>query len=229
VLELVEAGPKGEGEKRFRHFETSFAVGLKLPKDAKVLVHEQHIHWGLQHASVSDWQGTQGGISYVRSGTVAGVYDLLAQMGVTHLAWKTDTSNGFDTLGSDFLFFSFAKFAAEGRRKVSEQTLARMPRSRPVDDADDRVAMFDCSGHYATGIYRLKRLVKSDYDTDKTYPLPDVPLADTLGETEASQAIRERYAAVNPNCHAREVGLVTAAGLVQLAKRGDLVLYARAP
>lgn len=230
TIELIEAGPRGRGEKRFRNFESSYAVSRVLPADAKVLVHEQHIHWGLQRASVSDWQGSQGGISYVRTGSLAGVYDLLKGMGVTHLAWKTGTSGGFDTLGSDLLFFRFAKFIAVSSRVVSDQTVARLPRSRPVDDtAESRVAMFDCDGHYSTGIYRLTRLVKSDYDPDHKYPPPDVSLPDDLDEAEASDALRERYAAINPKCHTREVGLATQAGLVEIAKRDDIVLYARDP
>jgi hypothetical protein len=230
TIDLLSRGLKGDGEQRFRHFETPLAVGLDLPEKAKVLVHEQHIHWGLMRASVNDWQGTQGGISYVRAGSVAGVYDLLTTMGVTHLMWPTMTSHGGDTLGGDLLFFAFATGKTEKQKQYAELTVARMPKARPVVTAPEpMVAMFDCAGHYATGLYRISRLTKSDYDPDRTYPLPDRTLADDLGPPESAQVLHDAgFAVVNARCHTLQAGLASTVGLSFLATRGELSLYGRA-
>ena len=111
-----------------------------------------------------------------------------------------------------------------------ELTVARMPSSRPADDSTDgSVAMFDCGSRYPTGVYRLTRLVKSDFDPDKTYPKPDEPLSDSLDPTAAEALLRRvQYAVINSACHSREAGLATAAGLVyQATREGGLGLYAR--
>jgi hypothetical protein len=226
---LLSAGMKGDYKKRFDVFESYYAIGRKLPPDATVLLHETHIHWGLQRASVSDHAGTQGGISYVRSGSLAGVYDLLKSMHVTHLVWRTGVSGSSDTLGSDLLFFRFAKYATNGRRQVQGETLARMPSEPPPRAAEvDTVAVFDCGERYANGLYPVTALVKSDYDPDRHYPAP----YEAFGRTVTKAAARSRleqatFAVINPLCYRRLVSVAVSLGLEKMATRGDLELYGR--
>jgi hypothetical protein len=229
TLELLAAGERKDGEKRFDRFGSVNEVGRHLPADAKVLVHEQHGHWGLEHAAVNDWQGTQAGISYVRAGSIARVYDLLESMGVTHLMWASGVSHAGDTLGGDLLFFRFAKYATSNQKRYGELTLARMPGSRPADDSTDAsVAMLDCGSRYAPGVYRLIHLVKSDFDPDHSYPKPDEPLSDPTDSTAAAALLNKvEYAVINSACHLRESELAIDAGLVYQANRGELTLYAR--
>jgi hypothetical protein len=226
---LLAAGVKGDYEKRFDVFESYHTIGRKLPEDATVLLHETHIHWGLQRASVSDHAGTQGGISYVRAGSLAGVYDLLKSLRVTHLVWTTGVSLSADTLGSDLLFFRFATYVATGQRKVFGETLARMPSEPPLRSAHvDTVALFDCGERYASGLYLVTALVKSDFDPEVNFPKPYQPFGRAVTADDSRPILgAATFAVINPRCYKRLLSVPRSLGLQKMAKRGELELYGR--
>ena len=65
-------------------------IGDALPPGARVLFHEERLRLGLQHASVDDAPGAQGGLSYGRFHSPAELDDRLRSYGVTHIAMRTD-------------------------------------------------------------------------------------------------------------------------------------------
>ncbi len=200
-----------------------------LPPNAKVLVHEMHVHWALQRASVSDWQGTQAGISYGRLGGVRETYRFLKQLGVTHVFWDGPTSKGYDTLAADLNFFALVHFVPRSPNRIGGKVMAALPDAAPPRDyANTRVLFMGCAEAYANGIYDLNQLVASDLDPRKIYPKPREPLP-RLPEPAALDAAMEGAAlmVVDPGCYPRLPAAVQRAHFERIARRNRLELYAR--
>jgi hypothetical protein len=141
-------------------YEPWISIGVALPKDARLLIHEVPMHLGTMHAKVQDlWVG---GISYVELATPAAVYDKLREYGATHLVTYTARALGDLPVGSDLVFFEFVAHFATHREKFDELTLAELPAARPADSPRARqVAVYSCGGQYEPGWYALSSMVVS--------------------------------------------------------------------
>jgi hypothetical protein len=127
-----------------------------LPRDAKVLLHDDMGHVGLGRVTVADlWQTS---ISYVRAPAPDRIYDRLRSFGVTHVLWK-DAASAEDTVGSDLAFYSFARRYTKNQKPFGNYTVAEMPSAKP-DPADfkDRALYLGCNDSYQTGLYRISDL-----------------------------------------------------------------------
>ncbi len=91
-----------------------------------MLLHDNHNHLGIGAETLSDWNGWQYGISYGRQRAPREVWDLLKGMGVTHVAWDTQVSMGWDTVAGDLMFFDFALKRTVKHAKYGGMTLAEM-------------------------------------------------------------------------------------------------------
>jgi len=97
-----------------------------LPKDAKVLVHEQHEKLGLARRWVTDTWGQQGAISYSQATTAAEVAEMLRSCGVTHLAWGRSAA-ALQRWGDDFVFFDFVRTLQAQTQSVGPFRVAPLP------------------------------------------------------------------------------------------------------
>ncbi|HEX3695496.1 MAG TPA: hypothetical protein VH374_08895 [Polyangia bacterium] len=231
-IDLISSGFSGNYNQRFSApFGDFLKIGYRLKHNDKVLIHENHVHWALQAMSVSDWQGSQGGISYVRARTAGGVYDLLSGMGVTHLLYDASSSKGYDTLGGDLLFFSFSSFYGERSESFGGQVLSHMPAARPrTDVSNDIVAFLGCADTYQNGLYHVSELTAADLDPKRAYPAPFQILPRKFSVAEAGGVLtKAAFAVVDPGCYPNLLTSATESGLVKLVSRGRLVLFARAP
>lgn len=173
VLDLLALGHKKKYRERFRILERYRDIGRALPKNARVLLHEERGgHLGIGRETVSDTHGWQFGISYGLRDSPRGVYDLLQEMGVSHLFWANQQSSGEATVASDLLFFDFALKHAVDHRSLHGGTLARMPPHPPEESGEkfeDTVAVFPCGRtRFAEGLYRVRELQIQPYGPDRT-------------------------------------------------------------
>jgi hypothetical protein len=210
-------------------FQPYLEVARGLPRKATVLVHENHVHWALSRASISDWQGTQAGISYGRLSGVRETHALLKRLGVSHVYWDNGSSKGYDTLAADLNFFSLAEFVLLPGRRVGHQVIAPLPDSLPNEDfVNDRVLLLGCADNYANGVYRLNQLVASDHDPKRRYPSPEERLPREVPPAELDTAIdRAGLAVVDPGCYPQISNQVRSQGFEKIGRRTRIELFAR--
>ncbi|MEN9577093.1 MAG: hypothetical protein RJA70_102 [Pseudomonadota bacterium] len=198
-----QASPERDG-----YFQPWLDVGRALPPNAKLLVHDEHIHLGIGAQSVSDWIPWQGGVNYGRLGDPGAVWEALSGLGVTHLAYRSAVSKSLDSLGSDLVFHSFADRYAEPEKELGVLTLARMPRSRPQGKLGD-VAYWGCGASYKNGVYAPTALTVQAYTSERAYPPPLRAVGPELLENVDAMLTIE-FIVIEPACFTSQSLLIPA-------------------
>jgi hypothetical protein len=166
VIELVKAGHEGRFAERFEPFEEwNFAdwtaLGKRLPKGARVLVHEDRLWLGLDAPVVVDEAQWQAGIRYLDLATPAAVHDELTRYRVTHVVTGHAHGDGGGHGVSGDLFF--LDFVARHARKVSTSgklTLYELPPSRPPGTPLGPSLVLTCNQSLAPGLYDSSRILR---------------------------------------------------------------------
>jgi len=175
-LDLLEAGYKRQYSERFALEGDMAAIRRALPKAAKLLLHENHEHLGVGVPSVTDWLTYQFGISY---GLMAGppeVHALLRSMGVTHLAWQSERSRGWDSLAGDLAFFDFALNGTTERVAAGGHWVARLRDTPPPPRPRNSVLVLSCKTP-KSGLYELGDLTAPSFGPEHgRYPEPRTAL-----------------------------------------------------
>ncbi|HET7541750.1 MAG TPA: hypothetical protein VFK05_17870 [Polyangiaceae bacterium] len=156
-IDLLSSGFEGNYDKRFAVQGQFQAVAEQLPKKARVLVHDENNHLGLEAQSIMDRFPFEYGISYGLQPTPRAVFELYQSLGATHLLWAPK-SKGTDSLAGDIMFFDFALRRAQSMGSPGGLRLAKMPDAPPSGPFNDTVAVFSCPGSYPTGLYPVKSL-----------------------------------------------------------------------
>ncbi len=132
-------------------------ISPTLPKDARVLNHEENRRLGYWRPVVSDFVPWQYGIRWGRLESPGAMHDELRRLGVTHIVWRAGKSRGYDTLAGDLRFFEYVSVFAGPAKKVGGRSVAPISTERP-EGAGDLVAYLGCGRFYARGLHRLARL-----------------------------------------------------------------------
>jgi len=158
--ELIAMGYKKKYEPRFKVPGALFDIGAsrELPKDARVLLHENNPRLGIARPVVVDIAGWQYGIRYELFPTPADMHDKITAFGVTHIVSRVKKSRGIDSLGADLRFFDYIEQEATSIKRFGEFTLFALPASRPATSAGDQVAYLGCAKLYERGIHDLAAL-----------------------------------------------------------------------
>ena len=190
TVDLLSSGLRKDSE-RFERLGAYYEVSHLLPADAKVLVHEDHIHLGLGRMSVSDWGGWQGGLSYGRTRSPRDLVERLHEMGVTHIVWRPGASKHWDSLAGDLRFFGLVGRFAQPVHPVAELNVAPLPDPARVDPKENETVLYlGCDGTYEAGLYQFADLtVPALYPRDRppAYPPPRKPLAELSSVEQALQ------------------------------------------
>lgn len=235
VTDLLSAHYRGD-RNRFATYSPWTDIGEHLPAGSKVLVHQSHVHLGLEAMSVSDWGGWQGGLSYARLGTPLAVYERLRSYGVTHVVWLSRNEpwrpNESDSLAGDLVFFRFARLYAVSAQSYGEATVARMPPSPPVGPFSDDVLVRACDGGgaYADGYYKLADLALPAETTDRAgAPTPRNSMDCPPGAAACDPVLGDvGFVVVKPGCAPAVDGRLRPP-YAHIATRGELRLWARSP
>ncbi len=229
AADMVATGYQKKYKERLHPYGGLYDVGRDLPKGSVVLVHELHPHTGLRSASVNDWPGFQGGISYGQYPTLKAAHDALKGMGITHLLWWAGNSRGVDSIAGDLAFYGVAFRLCEDPKKYPGLVLCRLPDEAPRDELSELVLYLGCTG-YQPGLYDRKamRVPGAGQHADAEYPPPRTPLDDAKGNTIAALIGRAGFVVSDPTCHrVPPKGLFD--GLQMAAKRGKQELWVRVP
>lgn len=211
--ELLGLGYKRKYDERLKTQGVWSELGDALPDGARVLLHDNHQHLGVRVTSVSDWPTWQFGISYGLLDSPRDVWQLLRDMGVTHVFWPTGKSVAFDSVASDLMFYNFAMRHTQHHRRFSGNTLGVMPDEPPPgpDEFDDRTLVLGCGkGGYRSGLYRVGQLQTKELDPssvvdpDPVRAVPDQPARPELDKLLAEPA----FVALDPACHEKDKAAV---------------------
>ncbi|HTA91029.1 MAG TPA: hypothetical protein VK745_15675 [Polyangiaceae bacterium] len=156
-IDLLSSGFEHNYDTRFAVQEQFQAVAAALPKHARVVVHDENNHLGLEAQSIMDRFPFEYGISYGLQSTPRAVYDLYRGLGATHILWAPK-SKGTDSLAGDIMFFDFMIRRAPIVGSFGGLRLSEMPSTAPTEPFNDTVAVFACPGSYPTGLYRVSDL-----------------------------------------------------------------------
>lgn len=142
--DLIASGYQKNREKRYTVFGYQ-KIADHLPESARVMLHEQHPHVGLQRPAVHDWVSWQAGLNYGALGSPAAIDQRYREYGVTHLLWSPGRSKGYGSVASELLFMHYAYRHTKNLRSVSGRMIAEIP-DEPVTDEgfDDDVLFLSC-------------------------------------------------------------------------------------
>ncbi|MGK4001219.1 hypothetical protein WMF31_01240 [Sorangium sp. So ce1036] len=233
VVDLLGQGYAKRYTQRFNIYPTFQSISRALPEGARVLLHDNHNHLGIGAETLSDWNGWQYGISYGRLRTPREVWDLLKGMGVTHVAWDTQVSKGWDTVAGDLMFFDFALKRTVKHSKHRGMTLAEMgPAPDPDTPFPTTVAYLGCGNAYKSGLYELSDLTVPVFGpNNRAFPAPRV--SGPPGGASAAELLKQAaFAVVDPKCHPslpadKRDFMLAARRRVLLGGKGKLDLYVR--
>ncbi|HWZ92048.1 MAG TPA: hypothetical protein VNW92_24455, partial [Polyangiaceae bacterium] len=178
-IDLLSSGFEHNYDKRFAVQQQFQEVAAALPKHARVVVHDENNHLGLEAQSIVDRFPFEYGISYGLQPTPRDVYELYQTLGATHILWASK-SKGTDSLAGDIMFFDFVMNRAVDAGQFGGMRLSKMPEAAPAGPFNDTVAVFSCAGSYPTGLYRVSELrvpvygpKSSDFPAAAPRPMPD--------------------------------------------------------
>jgi hypothetical protein len=137
-------------------------------------------------------------------------------------------SRGFDTLGGDLLFHSYANLYGEHRQSFGGHRLAPLPRQAPTKNAYRSVVVFGCDDQYKNGLYNVAQLTTHDLNPNRRYATPLTPFGRFPSTVEQDEMLsRASLAVIDPACYPQLKTAALRAGYAPLATRGRLQLMAR--
>lgn len=226
AIRLAATGHQQKYEERFvvSHHET---IGRALPRDAKVLIHNEHLHHGLERMAVNDRPQFQTGLSYAQLGSPRAVHDKLRSFGVTHVLVPPEPSDiEVDSVAANLVFWDFFRNHTQNHRPFGGHELAELkPEPPPAPPKTDVLVTYlgcERSKRYASGLYRLGQMTAL---YDGPYPAPIERENDKKGGNGSAKALLERsdYAVVD-QCRGRVPSLTE---FEQIYRRLDMTLYKR--
>jgi hypothetical protein len=203
VVNMIGAGYSGSSDTRFEPFkEWRFAdwtaLGAMLPRDARVLVHEDRLWIGLDRPVVVDEAQWQAGIRYGNLRTPAELYDLLRRYGVTHIVTGESHSDGGDHgLGANLLFWEFLTSYSKRLATRDRLVLWKMPATRPPDTPPGPALVLTCNQSQPPGLFAFGTVRARE---------PLVPVKD---KSTAPQSVVDRatYVIIEDGCEFSVEGL----------------------
>lgn len=115
---------------------------LPATEQSVVLLHEEHVRFGVGRTLVTDGHGRQGAIRYHSLATPAAVHHKLTSLGVTHILWKP-TPKGAMLMTDDLVFHQFVRHHTDlvGEKKFK---LSKMRTEPPGPSAPGQVLFVTC-------------------------------------------------------------------------------------
>ncbi len=201
VIDLLSAGHSKKYEERFNVQGKYQAIGRRLPKNARILLHETNINLGTGATTVLDSHGWQYAIEYGEQPSPRAVYDLFRRLHITHV-FAGPNSKGSDSIAGDIRFYDFLLRSGSKTRAVGGGTLLALDKP-PEGPFDDSVAVLSCGRDYKPGLYEVNDLATQPFGPRlKALPAPRTPANNAK---DAARWIgRVEYVVVNPRCFSGE-------------------------
>lgn len=165
ILEQARLGALGQVAAR--DVDARRAITRRLPPDAVVLMHTQHVSLGLDRRVLHDTGGFQGLIDQRPLHTARALYDRLHGLGITHIVW--DWRENGSSQQEQIVFTIFASLDAVRMGTFGPNQLAAMPETPPPPERPYRTLVLGLPP-YSDGIYTVDQLSMFD-----AMPLPRPP------------------------------------------------------
>lgn len=160
AIHLLRSGIDGRGRDIIASHRSQYvALGNSLPKNATILMHNNHITLGFDRRVFLDWVGFQGAIDYRTFKTPREMYDRLHALGITHVVWVPG-QRAMSTKQEEILWNIFAE-TLHDRRQFGEYTLAPFPAAPPPVEAPYQVLVVGVPD-LPNGLYPIERLSSTD-------------------------------------------------------------------
>lgn len=204
------------------------AVGEALPRDARVLMHEEEQHMGLMRPVVSDWSEWQGGLSYGRFKSPAEVHDRFVEYGITHIVQIPERSRDSDFIPGDLVYYDYVTHFALPWKTIPPWKVMLLAPTRPPETPYRPMLWLGCENLHDVGVYAYEAMMKP---WRKNPPKESMgkPLSRVDGKDLA--AVEKALDEVDGVAHdARCVSQVPpslGAKFVKVARRGPLDLWIR--
>ncbi|HET9957318.1 MAG TPA: hypothetical protein VFQ61_22625, partial [Polyangiaceae bacterium] len=164
LYDFVKLGMEGKYAERAQvpsawGFADWVALGSKLPRGSKVLVHEDRLWTGLDAPVVTDEAAWQAGLHYGSLRDTRAVHQALREYGVTHIVTgHPHGDGGFHALAGELLFWDYVRNQTCPVARSGHLELHRLPSSAPERGAPERVLVMTCQASEPAGVYDLRAL-----------------------------------------------------------------------
>ena len=170
LLEQARLGALGSVDVRDLHARQEMTA--RLPQNAVVLMHSQHVSLGLDRKVLHDTGGFQGLIDQRPLHTARALYDRWRELGITHLVW--DWREGSASPQEQIAFTIFVSLDAVRMGTFGQTELAAMPEIAPPVERPYRTLVLGLPP-YADGVYTVDQLSMFDNMQLPQAPDPVVP------------------------------------------------------
>lgn len=167
TLSLLQAGYAGKYKSRLGPRKSSFEdVGKELPRDARVVLHDQVMTLGIARPVIRDARPWQFGLNYGLLKDRPQVYDALKSLGATHVVWTDGRQRYWDSVAGEAVFYGFAQRTIN-QRTVAGVTIGELPKASPRTAPNTKLLLVRCSSKgYSTGIYELEDVAVLSFSSD---------------------------------------------------------------
>jgi hypothetical protein len=189
-VNLIRSGITGNAKTRFDAFRADpRRLGASLPETATVLLHDSHMHLGIDRRVLLDWPGFQGLLDYRQLHTPRELHDALSAMGVTHVVREV-SQRGSPVKQEDVLLALYLSDHAQSVGVFGGLEALAIAATPPPEGPEPRVLAFGVSG-YPDGLYPLSQLNVEEglLDVHAPFPTPEKPWpADGNGQALLAEA-----------------------------------------
>lgn len=229
AVDLIRSGYEGRARVRLDGYRADYrALTQALPRDARVLLHNNHLSLGLDRDVILDWPAFQGliGLDGVRS--TRGLVELWRRHGLTHVVhvpgWRPAATK------QDEVLFAELRFRAGDVKRFGPLELFPVPAAGAGKDL--RVLALGLWG-YRNGLYPVEAMTTHEGLPAHllAWPAPAVPLAPAEDAQTAllaqADVVLVGAGQVAPPAMQRELGTQFAAGISY--RSGFTVFHRRQP
>lgn len=194
AFDLLARGYDGDGRPAPMDYRHDYrALGARLPKGARVLMHDWRPNLGMNRDFLFDMPGQQGRISYDGVTDPRGLHLIWRALGVTHLVHRP----GFRPAQSkqeDVLVADFIERGARSRQTFGTMELVELPDEPPPVNAPYLVLAIALTD-YANGLYPIESMTTNELLDAELQRFPE-PVARWLGKPEVALPLLARASAV---------------------------------
>jgi hypothetical protein len=225
LVDHVGAGQQRRyAERRRLHFGSLQAVGERLPREAKTLVHERHDRLGLGTASIQDTLAWQGAVDYLVLETPKATRDLWRTLGATHVMWWPDRGGmSPGEFAREAVFARSVDLWGTPPESIGDKRLSKLlsePRNSAAAEQPTVIAWVGCGGDRPTGLYSPRGLLQGT--PSKTLS------SDDLRNTPLSALAEANAVVLRPSCDdARKVASEIPSQFKHTNQANDLGLWVR--
>jgi hypothetical protein len=182
---LIRSGLDGKAKTRFDGYRKDYvALGKALPKDAVLLLHDQHGMLGIDRPVLLDWVGFQGVVDYRTLRTPRDVYDRFRELGVTHVAWMPG-NRAAAYRQEQVVFDLFAYPLIPNSQSFGGLRVAPLPADPPPIQPELEVVVWKVS-KYPDGVYPVSALSVCEEMPEELQHFPEAPHPIDTGSLEGA-------------------------------------------